>query len=182
MRAADGPREPPARRTARRSRRRWIVRLSVVAMRGVDHQFQRRIDDRAGLLGIEIPHQFRRALDVREQCRTVLRSPSIEEASACSAAKRIAGVETATAGGLSEPSGVFSGVAHSPQNFAVGAFSKPHLPHLRPNGAAHSLQNLRPAGFSDPHCEQRINAPREPDDRLLLYHPASATNQQAADG
>src|ERR1700693_4089042 len=28
------------------------------------------------------------------------------------------------------------GAAHSPQNFAVGLFSKSHLPHSRPNGAA----------------------------------------------
>src|SRR5258708_18060632 len=88
----------------------------------------------------------------------VLRSPSIEDASAGSAATRIAGAEPATAAALPEPSPTPSGAAHSPQNFAVGAFSKPHLTHRRPNGAAHSLQNLRPAGFSAPHFAQRIVA------------------------
>jgi hypothetical protein len=43
--------------------------IAVVAMRGVDHQLQRRIDDRAGLLGVEVFHQFGRALDVSEQRR-----------------------------------------------------------------------------------------------------------------
>src|SRR5712692_569822 len=95
----------------------------------------------------------------------ILRSPSIEDASACSAATRTAGVETTTAGDLSEPSGTFSGEAHSPQNFEVGAFSKPHLPHRRPNGAAHSLQNLRPTGFSAPHFAQRIVVPALPHGR-----------------
>src|SRR5260370_6803623 len=38
-------------------------------MRRVDHQLERRIDDRAGLLGIEVAHKFGRTLDVREQRR-----------------------------------------------------------------------------------------------------------------
>jgi hypothetical protein len=38
----------------------------------VDHQLQRRIDDRACFLGIEVAHQFGRALDVREQRRDSL--------------------------------------------------------------------------------------------------------------
>src|SRR5713101_6284781 len=64
--------------------------------------------------------------------------------------------------GSRRPAG--SGAAHSPQNFAVGAFSKPHLLQRRPNGAAHSLQNLSPSGLSVPHFEQRIGSPRS---RLL---------------
>ncbi len=43
--------------------------VTVVAMRRVDHQLERRIDERARLLGIEVAHQFRRALDIREQRR-----------------------------------------------------------------------------------------------------------------
>jgi hypothetical protein len=51
---------------------------------------------------------------------------------------------------------MFRGAAHSPQNFAVGAFSKPQLAHRRPNGAAHSLQNFSPSGFSAPQFEQHM--------------------------
>ena len=35
------------------------------------------------------------------------------------------------------------GAAHSPQNFAVGAFSNPHFAHCLLKGAAHSLQNFK---------------------------------------
>ena len=41
--------------------------VAVVAMRGVDHQLERGIDDRARLLGVEVLHQLHRALDIREQ-------------------------------------------------------------------------------------------------------------------
>jgi hypothetical protein len=47
------------------------------------------------------------------------------------------------------------GAAHCPQNFALGAFSKPHRGHRRLSGAAHSLQNFSPSGFSAPQFEQR---------------------------
>jgi hypothetical protein len=57
------------------------------------------------------------------------------------------------------PAGAFRGVAHSPQNFAVGAFSNPHFAHRRLNGAAHSLQNFSPSGFSAPQFEHRIALP-----------------------
>ena len=43
--------------------------VAVVAMDRVHHQLERRIDDRARLLGIEVLHQLRRALDVGEQRR-----------------------------------------------------------------------------------------------------------------
>jgi hypothetical protein len=36
-------------------------------MRRVDHQLERRIDDRARLLRVEVLHQLGRALDIREQ-------------------------------------------------------------------------------------------------------------------
>ncbi len=41
--------------------------VTVVAMDGVDHQLERRIDDCARLFGIEAFHQIHRALDVGEQ-------------------------------------------------------------------------------------------------------------------
>src|SRR6266851_5099685 len=43
--------------------------VTVVAMRRVDHQLQRGVDNRAGLFRIEVAHQLGRALDVREQRR-----------------------------------------------------------------------------------------------------------------
>jgi hypothetical protein len=43
--------------------------VTVVAMGGVDHQPQRRIDDRAGLFRVEVLHQLGRALDISEQRR-----------------------------------------------------------------------------------------------------------------
>jgi len=47
-----------------------------------------------------------------------------------------------------------SAVAHSPQNFAVAAFSAPQLGQTSARRLAHSLQNLRPASFSVPQFEQ----------------------------
>jgi hypothetical protein len=41
--------------------------IAVVAMDCVDHQPQSGVDNCAGLLGIEVRHQFGRALDVGEQ-------------------------------------------------------------------------------------------------------------------
>src|SRR6266851_4024498 len=43
--------------------------VTVVAMRRVDHQLERRINDGARLLGVEVAHQLGRTLDVREQRR-----------------------------------------------------------------------------------------------------------------
>jgi hypothetical protein len=47
---------------------RGLCHIALVAMNGVHHQFERRIDDRSRLLGVEVLHQIHRALDVREQC------------------------------------------------------------------------------------------------------------------
>ena len=41
--------------------------VAAVAMHRLHHKLQHRVDDRARLLGIEIAHQLRRALDVGEQ-------------------------------------------------------------------------------------------------------------------
>jgi len=43
--------------------------VAVVVMHRVDHQLQRRVDDRASFLRVEVFHQIHRALDVREQRR-----------------------------------------------------------------------------------------------------------------
>ena len=41
--------------------------VAVVAMRGVDHQLQRRIDHAASVFGVKVLHQLGRALDIGEQ-------------------------------------------------------------------------------------------------------------------
>src|SRR5713101_6467645 len=43
--------------------------VTVVAMRRVDHQLQRGVDNRASLFRIEVAHQLGRTLDIREQRR-----------------------------------------------------------------------------------------------------------------
>jgi hypothetical protein len=43
--------------------------VTVIASDGLDHDAQCRIDDRSGVLGVEVFHQLRRTLDVREQGR-----------------------------------------------------------------------------------------------------------------
>ena len=75
-RAADGPHGRPARRRSRRCRRRCDLHdVTVIAMRRVDHQPERRIDNRARLFRIEVLHQLGRALDVGEQRRHRLALP-----------------------------------------------------------------------------------------------------------
>src|SRR5271167_2145477 len=90
---------------------------------------------------------------------TVLRSPSSEAASPCSAATEIVGVEAVTAGDLPEPSGRFSGAVHCPQNLKPGGFSTRHLGQTSASGAVHWPQYFIPPGFSKPHLEQRIGSP-----------------------
>jgi hypothetical protein len=41
--------------------------VSVVTMRGVDHQFQRRIDHATSVFGIKVLHKLGRALDIGEE-------------------------------------------------------------------------------------------------------------------
>ena len=43
--------------------------VTVVAMDRVDHQPQRWVNDRTGLLGVEVLHQLHRTLDVGKQRR-----------------------------------------------------------------------------------------------------------------
>jgi hypothetical protein len=60
------------------------------------------------------------------------------------------GLATAEAGGAP----AISGVAHSPQNLAVGEFGALQEGQAIANRAAHSEQNLRPASFWVPQFEQ----------------------------
>jgi hypothetical protein len=74
----------------------------------------------------------------------------VESATICSGATRTDGVEEVGAIGVDALE--VNAVAHSPQNFAVGAFSYPHFAQRRLKGAAHSLQNFCSAGFSAPQA------------------------------
>src|SRR5260221_7029262 len=66
-----------------------------------------------------------------------------------------------------------SGVAHSPQNFAVRALASPHERHIAASRGAPSPQNLRPSSFSGPQVEQITRAPSPVTLGLLAYrtHP-----------
>jgi hypothetical protein len=44
----------------------------------------------------------------------------------------------------------------SPQKFACGGFSDPHLGQCRPSVAPQRIQNFLPAAFSNSQLEQRI--------------------------
>jgi hypothetical protein len=46
-----------------------ILHVAIVVTSGVDHYFQRRVDERAGLLGIEVLLELGRTLDIGEQSR-----------------------------------------------------------------------------------------------------------------
>src|SRR5260370_14972215 len=85
---------------------------------------------------------------------TILRSPSSAPASVklCSGTTRTDGVEEVRA--VDFNTFEVRAAAHSPQNFAVGAFSYPHLAQRFLKGAAHSLQNFCSAGFSAPQAGQ----------------------------
>lgn len=52
-----------------------------------------------------------------------------------------------------------SGVAHSPQNFAVGRPGCPQDGQATESGVAHSAQNLGPTGFRVPQFEQITASP-----------------------
>jgi hypothetical protein len=52
--------------------------------------------------------------------------------------------------------GALSGAPHSPQNFAIEAFSAPHREQARGSAVPHSEQNFPLTEFSDPQLEQRI--------------------------
>src|ERR1700687_6180288 len=78
---------------------------------------------------------------------TALRSPSSEDASVCSTATRIVGVETVTAMERPEPSGMFSGAVHCPQDLKPRGFSKRLLGQTSASGAAPCPQNFIAPGF-----------------------------------
>jgi hypothetical protein len=64
--------------------------------------------------------------------------------------------------------GGLSGAPHSPQNFAIEAFSAPHWEQPRVSEFPHSEQNFLPTEFSNPQLEQRIGIKSESLKETLL--------------
>jgi hypothetical protein len=77
------------------------------------------------------------------------------------------GVEVATP----EPAPFASAAPHLPQKLDVGRFSALHFAQCFASALPHFAQKLFVEGLFVPHFEQRIDAPREPGNRPLLYHP-----------
>jgi hypothetical protein len=80
------------------------------------------------------------------------------------------------------PAPFASGVPHLPQKSDVGGFSAPHFAQCFASAFPHFAQKLSVEELFVPHFEQRIDVPRDLNDRPLLYHPASARDQQATEG
>ena len=62
-------------------------------------------------------------------------------------------------------SAAVNGVAHSPQNLAVGGFGVPQFGHAVTRRAAHSTQNLRPTSLSVPQFAQITWSPSASSER-----------------
>src|SRR5260370_32463783 len=111
---------------------------------------------------------------------TVLRSPSSASGELLSGATRTLEAdhcddEVAAAA----PAPFVSGAPHLPQKSDVGGFSALHFAQCFASAFPHFAQKLFVEGLFVPHFEQRIDALREAGNRPLLYHPTSATDQQA---
>jgi len=136
----------------------------VVAMRRVDHQLQRRVDDRAGLLRVEVLHQLGRALDIREQRRDRLalalgrRQIRRDLADAnrrisfylrCRRYKRCGALSAEF-----EARRILEATLGTDQRQRVGW---------------HCPQNFMPSGFSNPHLPQRILGSQLVEQRLGVF-------------
>src|SRR6202158_3825514 len=114
---------------------------------------------------------------------TVLRSPSSASGELLSGATRTLEADhcddEVTAGA---PAPFVSGAPHLPQKSDVVGFSALHFAQGLMSAFPHFAQKLFVEGLFVPQLEQRIDAPREPGNRPLLYHPTSATDQQAMEG
>jgi hypothetical protein len=131
--------------------------VAIVAAHRLDHQLQRRVDNRAHLLGVEFFHQLGRALDIRKQGGDGLALPFWH----------LVCFERSTFGRSSESRGdcdasletALNGVPHSAQNLEPGGLSNPHFAQMLLNAAPHSTQNLAEAGFSDLQLGHCIRSP-----------------------
>jgi hypothetical protein len=128
--------------------------ITVVATDGIDHQLERRIDDRPRLFWVKASINSIDPLMSANSAVTVLRSPSGIFTSVFSTATctNSAGFP----GGLPFSAVCSSGAEHSSQNFAPGRLPAPQRGHFTENGDAHSLQNFASSRFSTPQLEQRI--------------------------
>ena len=101
---------------------------------------------------------------------TVLRSPSIVEASSCSCLTRISGAVDADRGELVTAGAALtaSAVPQSSQNADDGAFSAPHFGQRLGSGLPHAAQNFLLVVLSVPHLVQRIALPGKPSNSLSL--------------
>ena len=106
--------------------------VTIVMVRRVDHELECRVDNRARLFRIEILLELRRSLDIGEIAQlpsyahprlTTLRA-GFQCGNANPQELELADAAAALPSPPATPSGA---TAHSPQNFAVGAFSKPHF-------------------------------------------------------
>jgi hypothetical protein len=107
------------------------------------------LDKRARLVGVEVPHQLHRALEVGEQRGHRFASPSTERsASAPSAKVRIAAVFENTSADDSGVERSPMAVPQSGQNLAVAGMSAPHF-EQRIGSGPHSAQNRLPGQALD---------------------------------
>ena len=136
-----------------------LVDGALVAVHGLHHAFEHRVEELAGLLGVAVGQQLHRALQVGKEHGHLLAlafegSLGGEDLLGQMARGVAGGGLGLRAGGCS-----VSGVAHCPQKANPGGLSKPHCGQRRPSGLAHCPQNFMPSGFSKPQLGQRMGVP-----------------------
>jgi hypothetical protein len=122
-----------------------LVDRALIAVDGLHHPFEHRIEEFAGLLGIAISEQLHGALEVGEEHGHLLalafeRGFRVDDPLGENAGVYDAGETGAFAEELARP--------HSGQNFAVADSSLPQLGHRGANPVPHSSQNFAPRRIS----------------------------------
>jgi hypothetical protein len=136
--------------------------VAVVTLDGLDHQFQRRIDNRSRFLGVEVLLQLGRSLDVRKQRRDRLALAFCRlRNTRLFGRTRIWGTVDPASGKWKVVEAAFpaSAVPQSSQNADDGAFSAPHFGQRPDRGPPQAAQNFLPVVLSVPHLVQRIDSP-----------------------
>jgi hypothetical protein len=145
-----------------------LVDGALVAVDGLHHPFEHRIEQLPRLLGITVGEQFHRAL-VRSAKSTVtcLRSPSRALLEVKIFSARCLGVYVSGEANLGPAAAGEAPKAapHPPQNFTPGSFEKPHEGHASANAVPPSPQNRRPALLAAPQRRQFIPCPSPPPNR-----------------
>ncbi len=157
--------------------------IAVIAARGVDHQRQSRIDDRAGFLRIEVPSELGRSHDVDEQSRDQLPLAVRHALRLHGRAdgdgrpgnpdrRRLRGGGPASACCACTP----RAAPHVPQNLALLRLDAPQAGQAAGSCAPQASQNLAPSGLSHlqlGHCMGRDNSPGPPPRGLVSeYNPS----------